>query len=77
MVLPSFQLYPSIAYQVVDLPDGAKEILIPTMVPGEQLTISYLYGPPLTYAGVNAGIRSDEGLRGRFPCSSSVGILAG
>jgi len=66
-VLPSFQIFPSVNYSVVDLPDGAKEVLIPTLVPQEQLTISYLYFPPLTYEGVNAGIRSDDGLARQIP----------
>lgn len=65
--LPSFQVFPSIEYKVNDLPDGAKEIAIPRMVPNEQITISYLYFPPLTYAGVNAGIQSDEGFAKAIP----------
>jgi hypothetical protein len=66
-VLPSFQIVPPVDHKVIDLADGAKEILIPTMVPSEQLTISYLYFPPLTYANVNAGIKSDEGFATQIP----------
>lgn len=66
-VLPDFQIIPSVEHRVVELTAGAKEILIPTMVPGEQLTVSYLYFPPLTYAGINAGIRSDEGFASAIP----------
>jgi hypothetical protein len=65
--LPSFQIYPSVDYKVVELPDGAKEIVIPTLVPKEQVTVSYLYLPPLTYSQVNAGIKSDEGLAREIP----------
>jgi hypothetical protein len=65
--LPGFQIYPSVDYKVVDLPDGAKEIVVPTLVPKEQITVSYLYFPPLTYAQVNAGIKSDEGLAREIP----------
>jgi hypothetical protein len=65
--LPDFQIVPPVVHSMVDLADGAKEILIPTMVPSEQLTISYLYFPPLTYANVNAGIKSDEGFATQIP----------
>lgn len=80
-VLPSFQIVPPVDHRVIDLADNAKEILIPTMVPGEQLTISYLYFPPLTYANVNAGIKSDEGFATQLPVllqrqyPKSLGVL--
>ena len=61
IVLPDFEIYPPIEHRIVDLADGSREILIPTMVPGEQITISYLYFPPVTYSSINAGIKSDEG----------------
>jgi hypothetical protein len=66
-VLPDFVVYPSVEYTVVDLPEGGREIVFPTLVPAEQLTISYLYFPPLTWTGVNAGIRSDEGIAKAIP----------
>jgi hypothetical protein len=65
--LPNFQIVPPVDHTVVDLADGAKEILIPTMVPSEQITVSYLYFPPLTYSNVNAGIKSDEGFATQIP----------
>jgi|SRR5665213_1145172 len=84
-VLPNFQISPPVDYRVIDLVDGAKEILIPTMVPNEQITIDYLYFPPLTYTNVNAGIKSDEGfareisvlLQRQYPAwfNGSVAIL--
>jgi hypothetical protein len=37
-----------------------KEILIPTLVPGEQITISYLYFPPIVWKDINTYIKSDE-----------------
>lgn len=61
-VLPAdFNLFPSVPYAVEELPDRSKDIVIRTMSPGEQLTISYLYQPPLTAAQINSAIRSDEG----------------
>lgn len=65
--LPSFEIYPPIQYEVTDLPNGGKEILIPLMVPDESITISYMYFPPLDLTGVNAGIRSDEGFAKPIP----------
>lgn len=61
-ILPEFQLFPDIEHRVIDLPGGGKEILIPTLVPGEQVTISYLYSPPVTVNQVHSHTRSDEGL---------------
>lgn len=65
--LPDFQILPPVAHSVIDLADGAKEILIPSLVPSEQVTVSYLYFPPRTYAHINAGIRSDEGFAADIP----------
>jgi hypothetical protein len=60
-VLPDFSIWPSTVHHVQTLPDGGKDIVIPTMIPGEQITISYLYFPPTTYRETNAGIKSDQG----------------
>lgn len=60
-ILPDFQIFPDIEYTVRDLPGGAKEILIPTLVPKKQITISYLYFPPLTWDQINTHLESDEG----------------
>lgn len=59
--LPDFSIYPPVPYRVEVLPSGEKEIVIEKMVPKQQVTISYLYFPPLVAAQINAGIRSDEG----------------
>lgn len=59
-VLPDFNVAPSVPFIVEDLPDGRKDIVFPVVVPGLQLTIAYLYSPPLLYSQVHAGIRSDE-----------------
>ena len=59
--LPDFTVYPDINYDVVDLPGGGKEILIPLLVPQKQVTISYLYFPPMTWNQVNTHVESDEG----------------
>jgi hypothetical protein len=61
-VLPDqFNINPSVPYTVERLPGGQKDIVIPKLVPKQQIVISYLYYPPLTFDQINAGIRSDEG----------------
>lgn len=66
-VLPDFSIWPSIDYRTEELPDGTRDIVIPTLVPGEEVTVSYLYFPPLTAAGVNAGIKCDQGFAQQIP----------
>lgn len=65
--LPDFSIWPSIDYRTEDLPDGTKDIVIPTLVPGEEVTVSYLYFPPLTAANINAGVKSDQGFARQIP----------
>ena len=61
-ILPDqFNVFPSVPYTVEQLPDGKKDIVIPRLVPRQQIVISYLYYPPLMWNQVHAGIRSDEG----------------
>ena len=59
--LPDFNIWPSVTYSIEELPDGSKDIIIPTLVPSEEVTISYLYFPPLIASNINAGIKSDQG----------------
>lgn len=65
--LPGFQIWPEIAYRVEELPSGGREIVIPTLIPGEQITVSYLYFPPLVYKQINAGIKCDQGFAKEIP----------
>lgn len=60
-LLPEFQVFPDVEHRVVDLPGGGKEIVIPALVPGEQVTISYLYFPPVTVHQIHIHTKSDEG----------------
>lgn len=60
--LPNFNVFPDIEHRVEELPGGGKEIVIPSLVPGEQVTISYLYFSPVTWNQINGQIKSDEGL---------------
>jgi hypothetical protein len=65
--LPDFSIRPSINCQTEDLLDGTRDIIIPKLVPGEEVTVSYLYFPPLTAADINAGIKSDQGFARQIP----------
>lgn len=60
--LPNVNVYPDVEHRVEDLPGGGKEIVVPTLVPNEQVTISYLYFPPITWNRINRQIKSDDGL---------------
>jgi hypothetical protein len=61
VILPAFAIWPPLQHHVEDLPGGGREIVIPTLVAGEEITISYLYFPPVVANQVNVGIVSDEG----------------
>lgn len=60
-ILPDFQVFPDVEYDVAHLPGGGKEILFPKLVPKKQITITYLYFPPVTWDQVNTHLESDEG----------------
>jgi hypothetical protein len=66
-VLTDFNIWPPTQYHVESLPDGSKDIVVPSLVPNEAITVSYLYFPPVTYAQVNAGIKSDQGFAQEIP----------
>lgn len=60
-ILPNFSVYPSIAYETNMLPGGSVELVFPTLVPDEQVTVTYLYYPPVFWNSVNSYTKSDEG----------------
>ncbi|SRR6266571_7283801 len=57
---PDFSIFPDVPYRVEDLPGGGRDIVIPQLIPGQQVTISYMYPPAILYGDVTKGIRSDE-----------------
>lgn len=62
-VLPlNISMFPPIQHSVERNPDDSGEIVIPVLVPKEQITISYLYFPPLTWDRINSITKSDDGL---------------
>ncbi len=61
-VLPiNITVYPPVQYSIERNPEGAGEIVFPVLVPKEQVTISYLYFPPLLWNQINVNTKSDEG----------------
>lgn len=59
--LPNYNVIPQVNFTAEELPDGGSDIVIPTLVPGEQITVSYLYYPPTTWRDINTSVKSDEG----------------
>lgn len=59
--LPEFNIWPTVVHHVEQLQNGYKDIVIPNLVPGEEITVSYLYFPPVVVGQVNAGIKCDQG----------------
>ena len=66
-ILTDFNIWPQLVHHVEELQDGSKDIVIPNLVPGEQITISYLYFPPITVAQINAGIKCNQGFAHQIP----------
>jgi hypothetical protein len=65
--LPDFVILPAVQHTTEDVPNSGRDILIPTLVPGQQIIISYLYFEPTNFTNINAGIRCDEGLARQIP----------
>ena len=58
----SYQIHPPVSHTVVSGQGGSAEIVIPVLVPNEQISISYLYFPPLVWNQIAAYTKSDEGM---------------
>ncbi|WP_158677576.1 hypothetical protein [Chromobacterium vaccinii] len=58
----SYQVFPPLSHQINRSESGEAEIVIPTLVPNEQVQISYLYFPPILWSQINCYTKSDEGL---------------
>ncbi|UPG86805.1 hypothetical protein L2Y94_05475 [Luteibacter aegosomatis] len=55
-------VYPHRSYSIDTNPQGGREIILGDVVPMDQVTISYLYQPPLTLANVNPVVISEDGI---------------
>ncbi len=61
-VLPKdYRVTPPVEYRLQEVPGSGPDIVFPALVPGEQVTISYIYFPPLVYNQVNSYVKSEEG----------------
>lgn len=57
-----FDIQPPTQHRVEDVPNSdMKEIVIDKMVPGDEVHISYIYYPPLTWQLIHSSVKSDEG----------------
>ncbi|MCY4137706.1 MAG: hypothetical protein OXF56_05515 [Rhodobacteraceae bacterium] len=61
-ILPNFDIFPGVQFETSVLPNGEIDIVVPILVPSQELTVSYLYHPPTTWNKINGPIRSDEGM---------------
>ncbi|MDB5742656.1 MAG: hypothetical protein JWR68_971 [Polaromonas sp.] len=62
-VLPeSYRIYPMVHYTVEKGLGSGAEIVLPTLVPNEQVQITYLYFPPTFWHHVGCYVKSEEGL---------------
>jgi len=55
------RIEPQVEHTVSRNADGSGEIAIAVLVPKEQITVSYLYFPPLTWNQINTYTKSDDG----------------
>jgi hypothetical protein len=61
-VLPeNFNVFPDTEYEVRTLPGRGSDLFFSTFPPGFQLTISYLYFPPLLFNQINSFVRYRDG----------------
>lgn len=58
---PNVTVYPQIKHSVERNSDGSGEIVFPMLVPKEQVTVSYLYFPPVLWSHINSSTKSDDG----------------
>ncbi|WP_406232425.1 hypothetical protein ACI703_14455 [Isoptericola jiangsuensis] len=60
--LPAHAIHPPIQYSIETNPEGYQQIVFPVLVPKQQVTISYLYFPPLFYNQIMGDVVSNEGM---------------
>jgi hypothetical protein len=58
---PNYSIYPAIPHTVVNAPGGAVEIVVPSLVPNEQIPVTYLYYPPLVFGQVHSYVKHAKG----------------
>lgn len=58
----SYAVNPPVNHTVTHGQGGSAEVLIPVLVPNEQVSVSYLYFPPLTWSQISGWVKCDEGM---------------
>lgn len=57
----NIDVVPAVPHTFETMADGSTDLCIPTLPPGSEITISYLYYDPLTWDQINGFIVSDDG----------------
>ncbi len=57
---PNYRVSPSVDYSIETTSNGIKEILLPRLLPGEQITISYVYFDSIVTGKIHNYVKSDE-----------------
>ncbi|CBJ43016.1 hypothetical protein [Ralstonia solanacearum] len=60
--IPHYVIEPPVQHESKVTTPGGWEIIVPAIVPNEQIMVSYLYFPPITWHRINAYTKSDEGV---------------
>jgi len=60
-------VYPDVPHRKDALPNGTEDLVFDVLVPGQQIEISYVYGPHVTFNQITQQIRSDEGMAKFMP----------
>lgn len=58
--LPAHSVSPVTAYKIETLADKGKEIIFPRLLGNEEITITYLYSPPLKWQEINTHVKSND-----------------
>ncbi|MFG3449584.1 hypothetical protein ACGFZ3_13465 [Stenotrophomonas sp. NPDC047960] len=60
--LPAHAVHPPTQYTIERNPEGYPQIVFPVLVPKQEVTISYLYFPPLFAGQILGNVLSNEGM---------------
>lgn len=60
-LLPNYSVYPEVPHETTVLSGGCAELRFPTLVPGEQISVTYLYYPPILWSDIHSYTKADDG----------------
>jgi len=58
---PNISVYPGVEYVPFENPQGFTELQFPLLAPGQQISVSYMYFPPLIWPQINCDVYSETG----------------